>query len=76
MKKKPSVYHKLTVTIVSALIGTFVMPIVVLVVMGGLTFEEIGNYAMCGAVSFALFGFLFPKPMEKILFVLTLFQPS
>ena len=34
---------------------------------------QIGNYAMGGAVSFALLGFLFPKPMEKVLFVLTLF---
>ena len=76
MKKKPSVYHRLTVTIVSALIGAFVVPIVVLVVAGGLTFEEIKSYAIGGAVLFALLGFLFPKPMEKILFVLTLFQPS
>lgn len=74
MKKKTTIYHKLTVTIVSALIGTFVVPIVVLVVAGGLTFEEIGNYAIGGAVSFAVLGFLFPEPMEKVVFVLTLFQ--
>ena len=73
-KKKPSVYYRLTAAIVSALIGTFVVPIVVLVVVGGLTFEEIGNYAIGGAVLFAMLGFMFPKPMEKVLFVLTLFQ--
>lgn len=75
-KKKPSIYYRFTAAIVSTLIGTFVVPIVVLVVVGDLTFEEIGNYAIGGAVSFAVLGFLFPKPMEKILFVLTLFQPS
>ena len=73
-KKKPSIYYRLTAAIVSALIGVFVVPIVVLVVVGGLTFEEIKQFAMGGAVLFAVLGFLFPKPMEKVLFVLTLFQ--
>ena len=73
-KKKPSIYYRFTAAIVSALIGTFVVPIVVLVVVGGLAFDEIKSYAIGGAVLFALLGFLFPKPMEKILFVLTLFQ--
>ena len=75
-KKKPSIYYRLSATIVSALIGAFVVPIVVLMVAGGLTFEEIKQVAMGGAVLFAVLGFLFPKLMEKILFVLTLFQPS
>ena len=72
-KKKTTIYHRLTAAIVSALIGTFVVPIFVLVVVGDLTFEEIGNHAIGGAVLFALLGFLFSKPMEKVLFVLTLF---
>lgn len=67
-------YGKLTVAIVSALIGTFVAPILVLVFTDGLTFEQIGYDVMGGATLFAVLGFLFPKPMGKVLFVLILFQ--
>ena len=59
--------------ILSALIGIFIVPILALIITGSLGSRQIGDYAMGGAVSFALLGFLFPKPMEKVLFVLTLF---
>ena len=61
-------------SMISALIGTFIVPILALIITGSLVSEQIGSYAMGGAVSFALLGFLFPKPMGKVLFVLTLFQ--
>ena len=74
MKKQISIYKRLTMSMISALIGTFIVPILALIITGSLESGQIGNYAMGGAVSFALLGFLFPKPMEKVLFVLTLFQ--
>ena len=73
MKKQTSIYKKLIMSIVSALIGAFIVPILVLIITGSLESGQIGNYATGGAVSFALLAFLFPKPMEKVLFVLTLF---
>ena len=73
MKKQISIYKRLTLSLISALIGTFVVPILALIITGSLKSEQIGSYAMGGAVSFALLGFLFPKPMGKVLFVLTLF---
>ena len=75
-KKRITLYSRAITAIVSALIGTFVVPILALLFTGSLNSEEIGDYAMGGAVLFAVLGFLFPRPMEKILFVLTLFQPS
>ncbi len=69
-------YSRAITAIVSALIGTFVVPILALLLTGSLGSEEIGNYAIGGAVFFAVLGFLFPRPMEKVLFVMTLFQPS
>ena len=74
MKKQISIYKRLTMSMISALIGTFIVPILALIITGSLVSEQIGSYAMGGAVSFALLGFLFPKPMGKVLFVLTLFQ--
>ena len=74
MKKQISIYKRLTMSLISALIGTFILPILALIITGSLGSEQIGNYAMGGAVSFALLGFLFPEPMGKTLFVLTLFQ--
>jgi hypothetical protein len=56
------------------LIGAFVVPVIVLVFHGGLDFEQIKMYAPIGAVLFALLGFVFPRLMVKVLFVLTLFQ--
>ena len=73
MKKRHTIYGRLITMILAAIIGTFVTPIAVLVFSGGITSEEIGTYAFGGAIGFAVLGFLFPKPMEKILFVLTLF---
>ena len=73
-KKKTTYYERITIAIISALIGTFIVPILALIITGSLESEKIGNYAIGGAVLFALFGFLFPKPMGKVLFVLTLFQ--
>ena len=73
MKKQTSIYKRLTISMISALIGTFIVPILALIITGSLGSEQIGNYAMGGAVLFALLGFLFPKPMGKVLFVLTLF---
>lgn len=73
-KKKTTYYERIIIAIISALIGTFVVPILALLFTGSLESEQIGSYAMGGAVSFALLGFLFPKPMGKVLFVLTLFQ--
>ena len=73
MKKRPTIYGRLITTILAVLIGTFVVPVIVLL-SGGLSFEHIGTYALEGAIGFAILGFLFPKPMEKVLFVLTLFQ--
>ena len=61
-------------SMISALIGTFVVPILALIFTGSLESGQIGDYAMGGAISFALLGFLFPEPMGKVLFVLTLFQ--
>ena len=72
MSKK--IYKRLTIAILGALIGAIATPILVLVFSGGLSFEEIGNYAVGGAVCFAILGFAFPKPMVKVLFVFTLFQ--
>ena len=76
MKKtdKPTIYHRLTVAMISGLIGAFVVPILVLVFSGGLNFDEIAQFAKIGAAGFAILGFAFPKPMESVLFVLTLFQ--
>ena len=74
MKKQISIYKRLTLSLISALIGTFVVPILALIITGSLESEQIGSYAMGGAVSFVLLCFLFPKPMGKVLFVLTLFQ--
>ena len=74
MKKQISIYKRLTLSLISALIGTFVVPILALIITGSLESEQIGNYAMGGALSFALLGFLFPNLMGKVLFVLTLFQ--
>ncbi len=73
-KKKPTIYGRLTIAIVSALIGTFVVPMAALIVADGLSFEQIGHYAIGGAAGFAVIGYLFPNPMGKVLFVLTLFQ--
>jgi hypothetical protein len=72
--KKITIYRRLTMGILAALIGTFVVPIAFLVFRGGLDFDQIKMYAFGGAVVFALLGVMFPKPMEKVLFVLTLFQ--
>ena len=72
-KKKTTYYERITIAIISALIGTFIVPILVLIITGSLGSEKIGNYAVGGAVLFSLLGFLFPKPMGKVLFVLTLF---
>ena len=74
MKKQISIYKRLTLSFISALIGTFVVPILALIITGSLESEQIGNYAMGGALSFALLCFLFPDLMGKVLFVLTLFQ--
>ncbi len=73
MKKRLTIYGRLITMTLAALIGTFVTPIAVLVFSGGISSEEISTYALGGAIGFAVLGFLFPKPMEKILFVLTLF---
>ena len=74
MKKQITIYKRLTMSMILALIGTFVVPILALIFTGSLESGQIGNYAMGGAISFALLGFLFPEPMGKVLFVLTLFQ--
>ena len=74
MKKQITIYKRLTMLMISALIGTFVVPILALIFTGSLESGQIGDYAMGGAISFALLGFLFPEPMGKVLFVLTLFQ--
>ena len=73
-KKKTTYYGRIIIAIISALIGTFIVPILALITTGSLGSENVGNYAVGGAVSFSLLGFLFPKPMGKVLFVLTLFQ--
>ena len=74
-EEKITVYRRLTVTILSALIGFFVTLISTALLMSGpLTFEMMGKIAAVGAIFFALFGYVFPKKMEKVLFVLTLFQ--
>jgi len=73
-KKLPSIYARAIIALVSALIGTFIVPIVALLVIGNLDFNQLGTWAGWGAFAFALLGFVFPKSMEKILFVLTLFQ--
>ena len=73
IKKTITYYERIIIAIISALIGTFIVPIWALIITGSLGSENIGNYAMGGAVSFVLLGFLFPKPMGKVLFVLTLF---
>jgi len=72
-KKKRTFYKRITIMILSSLIGTFIVPILALIITGSLVSEQIGDYAMGGAISFALLGFLFPEPMGKVLFVLTLF---
>ncbi len=72
--KKPTIYTRLITAILSGLIGAIVVPVFALIFSGGLSLEEIGNYAMGGAVCFAILGFAFPKPMGSVLFVLTLFQ--
>jgi hypothetical protein len=73
-EKKITIYHRLMTGIVAALIGTFVVPIIILLFQGGLDFDQIKMYAIGGAGVFALLGVIFPKPMEKVLFVLILFQ--
>ena len=73
VKKRTTYYERITIAIISALIGTFIVPILALIITGSLESDEIGNYSIGGAVLFALLGFLFPKPMGKVLFVLTLF---
>jgi hypothetical protein len=73
-EKKITIYHRLMTGIVAALIGTFVVPIIILLFQGGLDFDQIKMYAFGGAGVFALLGVMFPKMMEKVLFVLTLFQ--
>jgi len=72
--KKPTIYGRLIAAIVSALIGAIIVPVLVLLFSGRLDFDDIANFAIGGSVSFAVLGFAFPKPMEKVLFVLTLFQ--
>jgi hypothetical protein len=72
--KKVTLYRRLTIGIVAALIGAFVVPVIVLLFQGGLDFEGIKTYAFIGVALFATAGFVFPRVMEKILFVLTLFQ--
>ncbi len=73
-KKEITLYTRAITAIVSALIGTFVVPILVLLFTGSLNFGETGNYAIGGAVLFAVLGLIFPNAMVKVLFVLTLFQ--
>ena len=73
-EKKITIYRRLTTGLLAALIGTFVVPIIILLFQGGLDFDQIKMYAFGGAGVFALLGVMFPEAMEKILFVLTLFQ--
>ena len=73
-EKKITIYRRLTTGILAALIGAIVVPIINLLFQGGLDFDQIKMYAIGGAGLFALLGVMFPKPMEKILFVMTLFQ--
>jgi hypothetical protein len=73
-EKKITIYRRLTTGIVAALIGIFVVPIIFVLFIGGLDFDQIKMYAIGSAGVFALLGVIFPKPMEKVLFVLTLFQ--
>jgi hypothetical protein len=72
--EKITIYRRLMISLVAALIGTFVVPIIILLFQGSLDFEQIKMYAPIGAVLFALLGFVFPRLMVKVLFVLTLFQ--
>ena len=60
--------------IVGALIGTFIVPIAGLILLGGLNFDAIGSFAIGGAILFGVTSFLLPNKMKKVLFVLTLFQ--
>jgi len=72
--QKTTIYHRLTVAIISGLIGTFIVPILILLFSGGLSFDKIGYFAKVGMAIFTILGFAFPKPMGNVLFVLTLFQ--
>jgi len=74
-KEKITVYHRLSIAILGALIGFFITLIVVaLSISGSVTFVMMGKIACIGAVIFALLGYIFPKKTEKVLFVIALFQ--